>query len=109
MLQTLQFERLSDTAVEAMVSERSDLDHAWGKIRKQLRAELGEDVFTSWFGRIEPVSVQDGAAEFSVATKFLKTWVQAHYAGRMLAHLQLELPVVDRVLISVRVAVGLSH
>lgn len=58
--------------------------HAWGRIRTRLRAELGEDVFNSWFARMELADTQDNIPSLSVPTKFLKSWVSAHYRDRLL-------------------------
>ena len=55
----------------------------WGRISRRLRAELGEEVFTSWFGRLELDGIADGAAQLSVPPKFLKSWIQSHYQERM--------------------------
>jgi chromosomal replication initiator protein len=57
--------------------------HAWRRIKIRLRAELGEDVFNSWFARMELADAQDGVASLSVPTKFLKSWVSAHYRDRL--------------------------
>jgi chromosomal replication initiator protein len=57
--------------------------HAWRRIKARLRAELGEDVFNSWFARMELSEAQDGIASLSVPTKFLKSWVSAHYRDRL--------------------------
>jgi chromosomal replication initiator protein len=81
----------------------------WPRIRDKLRAELGEAVYTSWFGRLEPVGLAGSAAEFSLPTKFLKTWVQSHYAARILAHLRADVPAVDRLTFTVRPAGGASQ
>ncbi|MGL4242068.1 MAG: chromosomal replication initiator protein DnaA [Beijerinckiaceae bacterium] len=56
---------------------------AWTRIQSRLRAELGEDVYNSWFARMELADVHDGAASLSVPTKFLKSWVSAHYRDRL--------------------------
>jgi chromosomal replication initiator protein len=58
--------------------------HAWQKIRARLRAELGEDVFGSWFARMELADAQDGIVSLSVPTKFLRSWVSAHYRERLM-------------------------
>jgi chromosomal replication initiator protein len=57
---------------------------AWRRIKARLRAELGEDVFSSWFARMELAEAQDGVASLSVPTKFLKSWVSAHYRDRIM-------------------------
>ena len=65
---------------------------AWDRVGRRLRAELGEEVFTSWFGRLELDGIAGGVAHLSVPTKFLKSWIQSHYVERMLAVLAAELP-----------------
>jgi chromosomal replication initiator protein len=56
---------------------------AWERVRRRLRAELGEDVFSSWFGRLELTEVVEGVAHLSVPTRFLKSWIQSHYMDRV--------------------------
>jgi chromosomal replication initiator protein len=56
---------------------------AWKRIQARLRAELGEDVYNSWFARMELADAQEGVASLSVPTKFLKSWVSAHYRDRI--------------------------
>ncbi len=91
-----------DVAVTKDRTSEDRLASHWPRIREKLRAELGEAVYTSWFGRLEPIAMSSLAAEFSVPTKFLKTWVSAHYAGRILSHLKADFPALERVVISVR-------
>ena len=74
----------------------------WGRISRRLRAELGEEVFTSWFGRLELDGIADGAAQLSVPTKFLKSWIQSHYQERMLKIITAEAPEVFALSIAVR-------
>src|SRR5690242_7009140 len=49
----------------------------WARVKRRLRAELGEDVFASWFARLEMDSIADGCARLSVPTRFLKSWIEA--------------------------------
>jgi len=76
----------------------------WQRIKERLRFELGEDVFSSWFGRMEFESVDDSAVRFSVPTRFLRKWIQSHYADRVLAQWQVEEPAIARLELSVRSA-----
>jgi chromosomal replication initiator protein len=79
-----------------------DMQEAWRRICRRLRAELGEEVFSSWFGRLELDSVVDGLAHLSVPTRFLKSWIQAHYADRLRRALADELGQVVGVALSLR-------
>jgi chromosomal replication initiator protein len=76
----------------------------WQRIRERLRFELGEDVFSSWFDSMELESVDKGVVRLSVATLFLRKWIQAHYTDRILAQWQVEEPTIFRLELSVRSA-----
>jgi chromosomal replication initiator protein len=56
---------------------------AWDRLRQRLRAELGEDVFSSWFARMEFERIEAEAAVVSVPTRFLKSWIETHYVERL--------------------------
>src|SRR5580693_1371084 len=75
---------------------------AWMRIRRRLRAELGEEVFSSWFGCLELDALSDQDVYLSVPTKFLKSWIQSHYVDRILPTLASEFPAIKRVSINVR-------
>jgi len=74
----------------------------WQQVKKVLRAKLGEDVFSSWFGRMELEGVENGVLRLSVPTRFLRNWIQSHYCDRVLAMWHEEDPEVTRVELSVR-------
>jgi chromosomal replication initiator protein len=76
----------------------------WQRIKERLRFELGEDVFTSWFGRMEFDSVDKEVVRLSVPTRFVRKWIQAHYADRVLAQWQVEEPTISSLELSVRSA-----
>jgi chromosomal replication initiator protein len=65
------------------VGPLGDLNPVWQRLKTRLRAELGEDVFNSWFPRMELVEAVDGIVHLSVPTKFLKSWVNSHYRERI--------------------------
>ncbi len=56
----------------------------WDRIKTRLRAELGEDVFSSWFARVELSSIEADTVHLSVPTRFLKNWLQSRYRDRLL-------------------------
>lgn len=80
------------TVADQEQEDAAENDAKWQRIRKRLRSELGEDVFSSWFGRVELDSVQDGRVHVSVPTRFLKNWLRSHYYDRLLASSQQEFP-----------------
>ncbi|HEY5225826.1 MAG TPA: chromosomal replication initiator protein DnaA [Methylovirgula sp.] len=77
-------------------------DAAWTSICRRLRAELGEAIFGSWFVRLELEVLADETARLSVPTKFLKSWIQAHYAEKLLSAIRTEFGNVKHIIISVR-------
>ena len=62
-----------------------DENAMWDRVRRRLRAELGEDVFTSWFARVDLEGSTAGIVRLSVPTVFLKGWIKSHYGERLLA------------------------
>jgi chromosomal replication initiator protein len=78
------------------------LAQSWRRCCERLRAELGEDIFNSWFGRIDLEAVSGGQARLSVPTRFLKSWIDTHYLGHITAALEAEVGSLARVVISVR-------
>lgn len=80
----------------------ADSHDKWQRVLNRLRAELGDPVYNSWFVRLELVEVNDGYAFLSVPTKFLKAWIQRHYADRICAALEAEMGGITAIDIDVR-------
>src|SRR6516162_6961430 len=78
------------------------LTESWRRCCDRLRAELGDDIFNSWFVRIALESVSSGQALLSVPTRFLKSWIDTHYAGHIGAALTAEVGPTARVNVFVR-------
>jgi chromosomal replication initiator protein len=76
----------------------------WQRVKSRLRSELGDDVFTSWFGRMELDAAEKGIVRLSVPTRFLRNWIQSHYSERVLVKWQEEDPEIARLELSVRSA-----
>ncbi len=88
--------------MEAMELSQSAIQTKWRRIQTRLRTELGEDVFTSWFGRVELESCDGRVVHVSVPTKFLRSWLQSHYSDKLLACCGEELKGVSRLEFRVR-------
>ena len=87
-----------------LVMTTSEQDR-WSRVKGRLRTTVGEDVYTSWFARMDLEGVQEESVRLSVPTRFLKSWIQAHYAERVLSCWQAEMPEVHRIDLTVRSAV----
>ncbi|GAA3843539.1 chromosomal replication initiator protein DnaA [[Pseudomonas] carboxydohydrogena] len=77
----------------------------WTRVKGRLRSTVGEDVYSSWFARMDLERVGGESVHLSVPTRFLKSWIQTHYADRVLSCWQAELPDVHRIDLTVRTPV----
>ena len=69
----------------------------WLRVRQRLRAEVGEEIFKSWFAAMGHDAIEGDTVRLSVPTRFLKSWVQSHYADKLLACWKAELRSVRRI------------
>ncbi len=74
----------SKQVLERPVAERPK-EEQWLRVRDLLRAELGEDVFSSWFGRVTFEQADMSTVYLSVPTRFLKSWINSHYGDKLLS------------------------
>jgi hypothetical protein len=72
--------------------------HAW------LRAQHGDAVYGSWFQHLHVESLEGGTVRASLPTKFLQTWIQAHYADSLLECCKAEFSGAERLDVVVREA-----
>lgn len=72
------------------------------KVRKMLRAQLGEDVYTSWFHSMEFEHFDGKTVRVTVPVKFLKNWIQSHYSEALLRCCAAEFEGVERVEVALR-------
>ena len=77
----------------------------WSRVKERLRVIVGENVFSSWFARMELESSEGDTIKLSVPTRFLKSWVQSHYAEKLLECWQSEQSEVGRIELTGRSAV----
>ena len=67
------------------------------RVLQRLRAEVGEEIFKSWFAAMGHDGIDGDTVRLSVPTRFLKSWVQSHYNDKLLACWRAELPSVRRI------------
>ncbi|WP_244488181.1 chromosomal replication initiator protein DnaA [Aureimonas sp. Leaf454] len=75
------------------------------RVKARLKAQLGQDIFASWFQRMKIDEIGRGSVRVSVPTAFLKTWIQSHYGEMLLAVFAEEVPGTLKVDLAVRSAV----
>ncbi len=76
----------------------------WARVRARLKTAMGEDVFTSWFARLELEEIVEDLVHLSAPTRFLCSWVQSNYAERILEAFRHDLPEVGALQVTMRVA-----
>lgn len=74
------------------------------RVKGRLRTSVGEDIYSSWFARMDLENVHEDCVFMTVPTVFLRSWIQSHYTDRVLSCWQAELPEVKRVNVAVRSA-----
>ncbi len=57
----------------------SDAEKNFERVRAQLKARVGTEVYSSWFGRMKLAEASKGIVRISVPTAFLKSWINGHY------------------------------
>ncbi len=77
-------------APKAAANNLDELNQQWHKVRSRLRAELGEATFNSWFKLLEVAGAQKGRVILQVPTRFVRSWIEAHYLTRIRDHWRAE-------------------
>ena len=93
---------MSEHRDEAVKQISAEDQARWERVRQRLRAELGDAVYNSWFTRLELERIENRTLHLTVPTRFLKSWVQSHYAPRIKSRVAAEFKTIDNVLIDVR-------
>ena len=81
-----------------------EADHKFERIKAQLKARLGAEVYSSWFGRMKLAEASKGIVRISVPTAFLRSWINSHYLDQIVGLWKEEDPEILKVEIIVRSA-----
>ena len=95
-------------AVEGNLMTANDparAEKAFEKVRAQIKARVGGEVYSSWFGRMKVDEYSKGLVRLSVPTAFLRSWINGHYLDLITELWQSEDPHALKVEIVVRSAV----
>ncbi|MBN8968043.1 MAG: chromosomal replication initiator protein DnaA [Rhizobiales bacterium] len=98
-------QKLNQKSTDNMTIAAGTEQDRWARVKGRLRSSVGEDVYSSWFARMDLEQISDESVHLSVPTRFLKSWIQTHYAERVLSCWQAEVPQVHRIDLSVRTPV----
>ncbi len=86
----------------------NDVDHRFERVRTQLKARLGSEVYSSWFGRMKLAETSKGVVRLSVPTAFLRSWITGHYHDLIAELWKQEDPDIIKVEIVVRTATRMA-
>ncbi len=92
-----------DTIGTGMAGGHGDdpIDLAWESIRSGLRRDCGARTFDNWLKPAQLAGLDDdGTIRIALPSAFMATWVETHYAERLLHAWRVHLPHVRRVLVS---------
>ncbi|MDC0139540.1 chromosomal replication initiator protein DnaA [Hyphomicrobiales bacterium] len=87
-----------DTTIKKNIS----IVNQWDKISVKLRAQLGDDLYNSWFTRVVPSSYDAGTLTLSVPTLFLRSWIKSRYSEKLLDLWKVENSEIKRIELRVR-------
>ncbi|RVD45923.1 chromosomal replication initiator protein DnaA, partial [Mesorhizobium sp. M4B.F.Ca.ET.019.03.1.1] len=82
----------------------SDAEQKFERVKTQLKARLGAEVYSSWFGRMKVAEASRGIVRISVPTAFLRSWINGHYLDLIAELWKHEDPEVLKIEIVVRTA-----
>ncbi|EHK59004.1 chromosomal replication initiator protein DnaA [Allomesorhizobium alhagi] len=83
-------------------------EKAFDKVKAQLKARLGGEVYSSWFGRMKVTEASKGLVRISVPTAFLRSWINSHYLDLISELWKQEDPDVLKIDIVVRTATRMA-
>jgi chromosomal replication initiator protein len=90
------------------VHSNEDVAGKWERIQRRLKIECGENVYNSWFGRLEIEKIFGSVIICTVPTKFLKSWLESHFADVLIKCVATEFRHVTQIVLNVRSAVTLK-
>ncbi len=86
--------------------EKGDMKHSilFERVSARLKAQVGPDVYASWFARLKLHSVSKSVVRLTVPTTFLKSWINNRYLDLITSLFQAEDSEILKVEILVRTA-----
>ncbi len=82
---------------EASLKPNKEIVALWKSVHTASRQEFGEAIFRSWLKPLTLQAYYHGTMEISVPTRFMRDWIQTHYAVRIEEMCQERNPDIKRV------------
>ncbi len=68
---------------DAPLMPTPEIQKLWNAVHAEMREEFGEAIFRSWLKPLTLRACYHGTMEVSVPTRFMRDWIQTHYAERI--------------------------
>lgn len=95
---------IADGSEKAGEKAETRHDALFERVSARLKAQVGQDVYASWFGRLKLHSHSKTVVRLSVPTTFLKSWINNRYLELITTLFQQEEPEIMKIEILVRTA-----
>ena len=97
---------ISNTKGHTQTGDKTEMKHdaLFERVSARLKAQVGPDVYASWFGRLKVHSQSKSVVRLSVPTTFLKSWINNRYLDLITSLFQQEDAEILKVEILVRTA-----
>jgi len=83
--QSAQLSQMTSNLEDTPLEPTPDIQALWTQVHTDMRQEFGEAVFRSWLKPLTLRAYYHGTMEVSVPTRFMRDWIQTHYAQRISA------------------------
>ncbi|WP_409362185.1 chromosomal replication initiator protein DnaA [Bartonella heixiaziensis] len=70
-----------NVSVGHLVLSEEESAAAFARVMAQLKAQVGIEAYTSWFGRLKLAEYSRNLVKLSVPTAFLRSWINNHYGS----------------------------
>ncbi len=77
-------------------------DEVFERLTAKLKARVGTEIYSSWFGRLKLDDISKSIVRLSVPTAFLRSWINNHYSELLTELWQEENPQILKVEVVVR-------
>ena len=81
--QSVQLGQTTSNLEDTPLEPTPDIKNLWTSVHSEMRKEFGEAVFRSWLKPLTLRAYYHGTMEVSVPTRFMRDWIQTHYAQRI--------------------------
>ena len=83
-------------------NKKINIDDSWNRVSNNLRIQIGDDLYNSWFARMEVHGFENGTLTLSLPTLFLKSWIKSRYSEKLTEIWKQEVSEVNHIELRVR-------